>query len=69
MLINEPRTKVLEATSGNLLKHDGPAGTVVFLVALPLCLALPWDPERPIFAVIIAGIVAELLSARSPGRR
>lgn len=39
------------------LKHDIPAGVVVFLVALPLCLGVALASGAPLFSGIIAGIV------------
>ncbi|MBL8177037.1 MAG: SulP family inorganic anion transporter [Bryobacterales bacterium] len=51
----------LQPTSGNLFKYDGPAGTVVFLVALPLCLGIALASGAPLFAGIISGIVGGLL--------
>lgn len=51
----------LQPTSGNLFRYDGPAGTVVFLVALPLCLGIALASGAPLFAGIIAGIVGGLV--------
>ena len=45
----------------HFLKHDGPAGFVVFLVALPLCLGVAHASGAPLFAGIIAGIVGGCL--------
>ncbi len=39
------------------LKYDLPAGLVVFLVALPLCLGIALASGAPLFSGIIAGIV------------
>ena len=39
------------------LKNDLPAGLVVFLVALPLCLGIALASGAPLFSGIIAGIV------------
>jgi MFS superfamily sulfate permease-like transporter len=39
------------------LKHDLPAGLVVFLVALPLCLGVALASGAPLFSGIVAGIV------------
>ena len=39
------------------LKYDFPAGLVVFLVALPLCLGVALASGAPLFSGIIAGIV------------
>jgi MFS superfamily sulfate permease-like transporter len=43
------------------LKYDGPAGAVVFLVALPLCLGIALASGAPLFAGIISGIVGGIL--------
>ncbi len=51
----------LQPTSGNLFKYDGPAGTVVFLVALPLCLGIALASGAPLFSGIITGIVGGLV--------
>jgi len=50
----------IEATSSNLLKHDGPAGLVVFLVALPLCLGIALGSGASLFSGVISGIVGGL---------
>src|SRR6476646_8017849 len=55
------KAEAINASSGNLLKHDGPAGTVVFLVALPLCLGIALGSGAPMFAGVIAGIVGGML--------
>jgi carbonic anhydrase len=46
-----------ELFSLDTLKYDLPAGLVVFLVALPLCLGVALASEAPLFAGLIAGIV------------
>jgi MFS superfamily sulfate permease-like transporter len=43
------------------LKHDGPAGAVVFLVALPLCLGIALASGAPLFAGIISGMAGGLV--------
>jgi len=48
-------------TSGNFLKHDGPAGTVVFVVALPLCLGIALGSGAPLFSGVIAGVVGGMV--------
>ena len=49
------------------LKNDLPAGLVVFLVALPLCLGIALASGAPLFAGIIAGIVGGTLVASLSG--
>lgn len=39
------------------LKDDLPAGIVVFLVALPLCLGIALASGAPLFAGLIAGMI------------
>jgi len=51
----------LDPNSGNLFKYDGPAGTVVFLVALPLCLGIALASGAPLFAGIVAGVVGGIV--------
>lgn len=43
------------------LRYDFPAGIVVFLVAVPLCLGIALASNAPLFSGIIAGIVAGLV--------
>ncbi len=43
------------------LKHDAPAGLVVFLVAIPLCLGIALASGAPLFSGIIAGIVGGIV--------
>ncbi len=43
------------------LRHDLPAGLVVFLVALPLCLGIALASGAPLFSGIIAGIVGGIV--------
>jgi MFS superfamily sulfate permease-like transporter len=45
------------------IKEDLPAGLVVFLVALPLCLGIALASGAPLFSGIIAGIVGGLVVA------
>jgi len=42
-------------------KHDAPAGIVVFLVALPLCLGIALASGAPLFSGLIAGLVGGLV--------
>jgi carbonic anhydrase len=48
-------------------KHDLPAGLVVFLVALPLCLGIALASGAPLFAGLITGIVGGVLVALLSG--
>jgi MFS superfamily sulfate permease-like transporter len=57
----ETPTSVLETSSGNFFRYDGPSGTVVFLVALPLCLGIALASGAPLFSGIIAGIIGGLV--------
>lgn len=43
------------------LKYDLPAGIVVFLVALPLCLGIALASGAPLFAGIISGIIGGIV--------
>ncbi|MCB9678308.1 MAG: SulP family inorganic anion transporter [Alphaproteobacteria bacterium] len=43
------------------LRYDVPAGLVVFLVALPLCLGIALASDAPLIAGIVSGVVAGLL--------
>ena len=51
----------LTPTRSHFLEQDGPAGFVVFLVALPLCLGIAHASGAPLFAGIIGGIVGGCL--------
>jgi MFS superfamily sulfate permease-like transporter len=42
-------------------KQDLPAGLVVFLVAVPLCLGIALASEAPVFSGLIAGIVGGII--------
>jgi len=59
--LDKPGAQALDVTPGNFLRNDGPAGTVVFLVALPLCLGIALGSGAPLFAGIIAGIVGGMV--------
>jgi len=45
----------------NNLKYDAPAGLVVFLVALPLCLGIALASGAPLFSGLIAGIIGGVI--------
>ena len=45
----------------NTLKYDVPAGIVVFLVALPLCLGIALASGAPMFSGIISGIIGGIV--------
>ena len=49
------------------IKNDLPAGLVVFLVALPLCLGIALASGAPLFSGIIAGIVGGIVVAMASG--
>ena len=55
------KTATISANFGNLLKHDGPAGLVTFLVALPLCLGIALASGASLFSGVIAGIIGGLI--------
>jgi MFS superfamily sulfate permease-like transporter len=61
MAMAQPGPGVLDTTVSNSLKYDGPAGTVVFLVALPLCLGIALGSGSPLFSGVIAGIVGGIV--------
>lgn len=43
------------------LRHDAPAGLVVFLVALPLCLGIALASGAPLFSGLVAGVVGGIV--------
>lgn len=63
MNLNKPT----QGLSFNYLKEDLPAGLVVFLVALPLCLGIALASGAPLFSGIIAGIVGGIVVAFASG--
>ncbi|MFY9310289.1 MAG: SulP family inorganic anion transporter [Bacteroidia bacterium] len=56
-----------KALSFEYIKNDLPAGLVVFLVALPLCLGIALASGAPLFSGIIAGIVGGIVVASASG--
>ena len=63
MSLNKPG----QGISFTYLKEDLPAGLVVFLVALPLCLGIALASGAPLFSGIIAGIVGGVVVAFASG--
>ena len=51
MSIANPRARALVVTSVSFRKHDGPAGTVTLLVALPLCLGIALGSGAPVITL------------------
>lgn len=49
------------------LKHDIPAGLVVFLVALPLCLGIALASGAPLFSGLIAGLIGGIIVSWASG--
>ncbi len=49
------------------LRYDLPAGIVVFLVALPLCLGIALASGAPLFSGLIAGVIGGLVVASFSG--
>ncbi len=49
------------------LKQDIPAGIVVFLVALPLCLGIAMASGAPLFAGLIAGMIGGIIISWTSG--
>jgi MFS superfamily sulfate permease-like transporter len=55
------KTTTISPNFGNLLKHDGPAGLVTFLVALPLCLGIALASGASLLSGVIAGIIGGVI--------
>lgn len=60
-------SKKPKALTFDYIKNDLPAGLVVFLVALPLCLGIALASGAPLFSGIIAGIVGGTVVASLSG--
>jgi len=60
-------SKKLGSFSLSHLKDDIPAGLVVFLVALPLCLGIALASGAPLFSGIISGIIGGIIVALFSG--
>lgn len=60
-------SKKLGSFSLSHLKDDIPAGLVVFLVALPLCLGIALASGAPLFSGIISGIIGGIIVAMFSG--
>jgi MFS superfamily sulfate permease-like transporter len=57
----ESSVEAQDHTPRNMFRHDGPAGSVVFLIALPLCLGIALASNAPLIGGIIAGIVGGIV--------
>ncbi len=57
------------ALSPKYLSRDFPAGLVVFLVALPLCLGIALASNAPLFSGIVSGIIGGILVGLLSGSR
>jgi MFS superfamily sulfate permease-like transporter len=61
------QNKIIKGLTFRYIKNDLPAGLVVFLVALPLCLGIALASGAPLFSGIITGIVGGLVVASFSG--
>jgi MFS superfamily sulfate permease-like transporter len=59
--MTHPDFAAVSPTWSNFLRHDGPAGVVTFLVALPLCLGIALGSGASLFSGVIAGIVGGIV--------
>lgn len=62
-----PQKTIIKGLTFKYLKNDLPAGLVVFLVALPLCLGIALASGAPLFSGIIAGMVGGIIVASASG--
>ena len=51
------------------VKSDFPAGVVVFLVALPLCLGIAFASNAPLISGLVAGVAAYFVALALVGVR
>lgn len=58
--LNQPGTLPTSSRSRDVLR-DFVAGTVVFLVALPLCLGIAFASDAPLFSGLLAGIIGGIV--------
>jgi len=61
------KNKKIKGLTFKYIKNDLPAGLVVFLVALPLCLGIALASGAPLFSGIITGIVGGTVVAFASG--
>ena len=54
-------SETLKPTPDTFLRYDAPAGIVVFLVALPLCLGIALASGAPLYSGIIAGAMGGMV--------
>jgi MFS superfamily sulfate permease-like transporter len=63
---DDPKDRLESGVIANL-RYDVPAGLVVFLVALPLCLGIALASGAPLMAGVVAGVVGGLVVAPLSG--
>jgi MFS superfamily sulfate permease-like transporter len=59
--MSSTNTKAPPSSTWSVLAKDLPAGLVVFLVALPLCLGVALASNAPLFSGVLAGIVGGIV--------
>jgi MFS superfamily sulfate permease-like transporter len=67
LIKQSPASQGVNLSSSNNLNHDIPAGLVVFLVALPLCLGIALASGAPLIGGVISGIVGGIIVASFSG--